>query len=205
MIKEIRLPEEINISIGSEAIDFAVKSGPIQAYGKSFSNIIFGFIFLGFGYFVLTLLPDEFFSGEAARIIKEALSKTTTNEENQGLIFVFLLFFIMLFVGLYLMIPAFFRLFMSGGYFVSTPSRLLNYRKGHMRSYAWGEFNGNIEVHGTNKRGSITLEMKTGYMMSGSRGGKRYIANEVYISSVGGIYEIEQICRKRIKENDPNK
>jgi hypothetical protein len=202
MINEIRLPEEINISIGSEAKDFSVKSGPIQAYGKSFSNIIFGLTFLGFGYFILTFLPEEFFKGEAIRIIKESVSKTAATEESKGTVFVFILFLIMLFVGLYLMIPGFVKLFKSGGYFVATPSRLLNYRKGHMSSFDWGQFNGNIEVHGTNKRGSISLEMKTGYMITGGKGGSRYVPNEVYISSVAGIYEIEQICRKRIKEND---
>jgi hypothetical protein len=201
MIKPVNLPEEITISLGSESQDFAVKSGPIQAYGKSVSNLLFGLFFLGLAYGCIALMPDEFFKGEALRIIKEASSKTTATEETQGALFLFIVFFIMLFVGLYLLIPAIIKMVRSGGYFVATPSRLLNYRKGEMNSYDWSQFNGNITVRGTNIKGNITLEMKTGYIAADQRPGSRYVPIEIYISSVAGIYEIEQICRKRIKEN----
>jgi hypothetical protein len=56
-------------------------------------------------------------------------------------------------------------------------------------------------VSGTNDKGTITLEMRTGYKSLGF--GNRYVPNIVYISGVPGVYEIEQILRKRIKEHDP--
>ena len=30
-----------------------------------------------------------------------------------------------------------------------------------------------------------------------------YVPDIIFISGIPGVYDIEQICRKRIKENDP--
>ena len=56
---------------------------------------------------------------------------------------------------------------------------------------------------GNEKKGNITLGMRTGRMVSRKNGGDQYVADTFYISGIPRVYEIEQICRKRIKENDP--
>jgi hypothetical protein len=40
-------------------------------------------------------------------------------------------------------------------------------------------------------------------MVSRKNGPDRYVPDVIYISDVPYVFEIEKICRKRIKENDP--
>jgi hypothetical protein len=45
--------------------------------------------------------------------------------------------------------------------------------------------------------------MRTGKMVSSKSGPDRYVPDVVYLSGIPNVSEIEQICRRRIKENDP--
>jgi hypothetical protein len=45
--------------------------------------------------------------------------------------------------------------------------------------------------------------MRTGKMVNSKNSGSRYVPNTIYLTGIENVYEIEQICRKRIKENDP--
>jgi hypothetical protein len=103
---------------------------------------------------------------------------------------------LMLFFGLY-------SIFKKGGYFVGTPTRLINFNKNSYRSIDWEQFSGDIQVNGKETKGTITLGMRTGKMVSSKSGPDRYVPDVVYLSGIPNVSEIEQICRKRIKENDP--
>ena len=105
--------------------------------------------------------------------------------------------------GIYLLGSGIYSLMKKGGYFVGTPTRLVHYKTNKLRSIDWEQFTGDIAVKGNSGKGSITLVMRTGKMVSRKNGPDRYIPDIVYICGVPDIFEIEQICRKRIKENDP--
>ena len=94
-------------------------------------------------------------------------------------------------------------MFRKGGYFVGTPLRLIHYYKGKMRSIDWEQFSGDIEVNGDINKGSISLKMRTGRMVSRKNGPDQYVPDTIYMSKIPNAFEIERICRKRIKENDP--
>jgi len=96
-----------------------------------------------------------------------------------------------------------YSLFSKGVYFIGTPTRLVHCHRDTIRSIDWEQFSGDIEVSGNEQKGNITLGMRTGKMVSQKNGPDRYVPDKIYISGVQNIYEIEQICRKRIKENDP--
>jgi len=96
-----------------------------------------------------------------------------------------------------------YSVFKKGGYFVGTPTRLVNFQNGNIKSIDWEQFSGYIEVNGNTQKGNILLQMRTGQMVSRKNGPNRYVPDVVYISEVPNVYEIEEICRKRIKENDP--
>jgi hypothetical protein len=96
-----------------------------------------------------------------------------------------------------------YSIFKKGGYFVGTPTRLVHFQNGNIRSKDWEQFSGDIEVNGNAKKGNILLQMRTGRMVSRKNGPDRYVPDVIYISEIPNVYEIEQICRKRIKENDP--
>ena len=53
-------------------------------------------------------------------------------------------------------------IFKKGGYFVGTPTRLVRYQNGNIRSIDWEQFSGDIEVSGRDPKGNISLQMRTG-------------------------------------------
>lgn len=99
-------------------------------------------------------------------------------------------------VGIYMMRK-------KGGYFVGTQTRLIHYRKGTIRSIDWEQFSGDIEVSGNDEKGNISLQMRSGKMVSRNKGSSKYVPNVVYMTRIPNPFEVERICRKRIKENDP--
>jgi hypothetical protein len=200
MIQNVELPEELNISLGSESRDFAVRGRRAKPAGSSLSQIIFGLCWLGFVLFFISFFFDSFSTGGFSQVISEINKANEGNSQNSG-VFLLVFFGIFISVGLFILFSGIFSLLKRGGYFVGTPTRLVRFRKGKLMSADWEQFNGNIEVRGNNKRGSITLEMRTGYMSGGKS--RRYVPDIVFISGIHDVYEIEQICRKRIKENDP--
>ena len=86
---------------------------------------------------------------------------------------------------------------------MGTPMRLIHYYKGNMRSIDWEQFSGDIEVNGNVEKGSVSLQMRTDKMVSKKDGPDRYVPDVIYMSRIPNAFEIERICRKRIKENDP--
>ena len=70
-----------------------------------------------------------------------------------------------------------------------------------MTSINWEQFSGNIEVSENKQEGNIILQMRTGEIVTGKSGARRYIPDTVYIIGIPNVYEIEEICRKRIKEH----
>ncbi len=200
MLQSIELPEELNISLGSESRDFAVKGTFAQPVFASVSGIIFGAVWLGFTFFMMSFfLAPGFIEGA----IQSFKSPDSSGEGGMmGSLFFIVFFGIFLTVGFWVFFKGIFSLFRRGGYFVGTPTRLVNFRRGRLSSSDWEQFTGNISVRGNNKKGNITLEMRTGKMISG-KGGSRFVPDVIYILGIEGAFDIEQICRKRIKENDP--
>jgi len=200
MNEQITLPEELNISLGSESRDFAVRGRRAKPIGSSLSQITFGIIWLGFISFFLSFFFDSFSEGGFKQLISN-LNNANEGDSKQSGIFVVMFFSLFVLIGFYMLLGGVFSLMKRGGYFVGTTTRLVRFNRGKMMSADWEQFNGNIEVRGNNNRGTITLEMRTGHMSGGKS--NRYVPDIVYISGVPGVYEIEQICRRRIKENDP--
>ena len=45
--------------------------------------------------------------------------------------------------------------------------------------------------------------MRTGRMVSRKNGPDEYVPDVIYMLEIPNVFEVEQICRRRIKENDP--
>ena len=84
---------------------------------------------------------------------------------------------------------------------MGTTNRLVRYRKGIINTFDWEQFSGNMEIN--TKKGNISLQLRTGKMVSKKNSSDQFVPDVVYISGVANVLEIEKICRKRIKENDP--
>jgi hypothetical protein len=204
MIQNVELPEEINISLGSESRDFAVKSTLAQPILDSIYSILIGAGWLGFTLYLTSSFIGPEYSDYLINALKGTEAVTPNEGSLMGLIFFVVLFGIFVSVGLFKFLKGVFSLFRRGGYFVGTPARLVNFRNGKMISSDWDQFTGNIEVKGSNKKGNIKLLMRTGKMIKGmGKGSSKYVPDITFIAGIQGVYDIEQICRKRIKENDP--
>lgn len=203
MIENITLPPEMMTLIGSETKEFAVKARRANPPKTSIFLSIFGFFWLAFtSIFVVAFLGPLFQGKEVEFLVNDV--PTTAGPGNLGPILVpALIIVLFVLIGLGLMSSGIYLLFKKGGYFVGTPTRLISFQKGKYRTIDWEQFSGDIEVTGNDQKGHITLGMRTGKMVSSKNGPDRYVPDTFYISGIHGAFEIEQICRRRIKENDP--
>lgn len=203
MIENITLPQDLSVVIGSESKDFAVKAAHAQPLKKSFFSIFFGIIWLALiSSFAFSFL-EAIFQGKEVHFTSNGVP-TVAGLENLGTLVVpTLIIGLFVLIGIGMLGSGLYSLFKKGGYFVGTPARLVIFQKGNVRSIDWEQFSGDIGVNGNSQKGNISLKMRTGKMVRRKKGPYRYVPDVIYISGIPNVFEIEQICRKRIKENDP--
>jgi len=203
MYEDITLPQALLEHIGSEKKDFAVKAHRAQPFKTSLFFLLFGTTWLAFtGIFVVAFLGPLFVGKEVHFTSNGA--PVVAGPGNLGEITVpALILGLFVLVGIGMVSGGMYMLFKKGGYFVGTPTRLINFRNGTIRSVDWEQFSGDIELSGDNRKGNITLGMRTGKMVSKKNGPDQYVPDHFYISGIPNAVEVEKICRARIKENDP--
>ena len=200
MLEPISLPDKLIEIIGSESKDFAVKGGLAQPAKNSIAMIIFSLFWLAFtSIFVFAFLGPLLWDKESTGSGNFVLS----SDSMEGMTAPAIVIGIFAIVGLGMLALGLASLLKKGGYFVGTPTRLINYTKNSYRSIDWEQFSGDIQVNGKETKGTITLGMRTGKMVSSKNGPDRYVPDVFYMTGIPQVFEIEQICRRRIKENDP--
>lgn len=203
MIGNTRLPEDLESIIGSESKEFAVKAGLAQPRKTSLSLILFGLAWTGFTSIFVVVFLGPLFLGKEVHFESNGVP-TVASPDNLGPILVpALIIGLFVLIGIGMLSWGIYSMTRKGGYFVGTPTRLIHYYKGNIRSIDWEQFSGDIELKGTRQKGNISLYMRSGKMVSRKNGPDRYVPNVIYISEVPYVFEIEKICRQRIKENDP--
>ena len=202
-MENIILPMELSSSIGSENKDFAVKAGRAQPLIKSFSLILFGTVWTAFTSIFVFAFLGPIFQGKEVHFEANGVP-TVAGSDNLGpIIMPAIIIGVFVLIGIGMLSWGIYLIFKKGGYFVGTPTRLIHFQNGNIRSIDWEQFSGDIEVSGNAQKGNISLQMRTGRMVSKKNGSDRYVPDVIYISEIPNVFEIEQICRKRIKENDP--
>ena len=203
MLQNIQLPPAMISSMGSESKDFAVKAGRSQPLKKSMSVILFGTFWTAFTSIFVVAFLGPLFVGKEVEFESNGVPVVAGPGNLEAILVPALLIGFFTIIGLAMLGWGFYSLFRKGGYFAGTPLRLIHYHKGTIRSIDWEQFSGDIEVNGDIHRGSIALQMRTGRMVSRKNGPDRYVPDVIYMSKIPNAFEIERICRKRIKENDP--
>lgn len=107
---------------------------------------------------------------------------------------------IFILVGMALTSFGFYLLFEKGAHFVSTPNRLISYKKGSITLYDWEQFSGNMEINDAD--GDIFFELRTGTISSSKNSPSRYVPDKIHICGITNVVDIAAICKNRIKEND---
>jgi len=203
MIENLILPPELESYIGSESKDFAVKARHANPLKSSFFMIVFGTVWLGFTSIFLFAFLGPLFQGREVEFLANDVPTVAGPGNFRPIIMPAVIIGIFLLVGLIMLYSGIRLLFKKGGYFVGTSTRLISMLNGKFRSVDWEQFSGDIEVKGNDQKGNITLGMRTGRMVSSKNGPDRYVPDSLYLSGIPFVFEVEQICRKRIKENDP--
>lgn len=195
------LPADLKSVIGTEKVDFSIISKRKQPLNKSWGLILFGTIWSAFiSIFVIAFL-GPIFKGEEAHFKVNGEETTASWDNFEPMLVPSLIIGLFVVVGIAILCAGFYSLFQKGGYFVGTEHRLIHYRKGTIATYDWEQFSGNMEIN--SKKEDLTMELRTGEMVSQKDKADKYVPDILYISGVPNILEIERICRNRIKENDP--
>jgi len=195
------LPMELMSVVGSENIEFTVFAKRNNPSGGAIFLIIFGAFWTAFISIFVVLIFRPLFKGEDIHAEVNGVETIANWGNFEPMIFPTVLTGLFVLVGIGLLVWGFYSLFQKGGYFVGTASRLLRYKKGIINTFDWEQFSGNMEIN--HKKGTITLQLRTGGMVSRKNRSDEFVPDTVYISGATNVLEIEKICRKRIKENDP--
>jgi hypothetical protein len=203
MNKHTHLPEKLEKVLDSEKRDFVVKSSREQPIRLALGQMFFGMVWMGGVTFFLWIFLGPFVQGldEDFTWDPEILLSRMDNNEVAVPVIVLGVFSL---IGIGVFLGGFLLLFQRGGYYVGTAKRLLYYKNGRVRAMDWEQFTGNMEISGTDARGSLSLEMRTGRIVS-QKGAvsEKFIPDVVYMHAIPDVYNIEKICRRRIRENDP--
>ncbi|MBN2276011.1 MAG: hypothetical protein JXK95_16900 [Bacteroidales bacterium] len=203
MIDTYRLPPLLVENLGRESRDFAVMANRSQPVKVSLGLVIFGTCWLAFtSIFVVTFL-GPLFVGREVHFLSNDVPVVASPENLKPIVVPALVIGLFVLVGLGMLGYGLYAMFKKGGYYVGTPARLVHYRNGKIRSIDWEQFSGDIEVSGNEEKGNITLGLRTGKMVSQKNGPSRYVPDKIYIAGVRKAFKVEQLCRQRIKENDP--
>lgn len=204
MFENITLPADLDAAIGAEKKDFAVKAGRDQPREKSFSLIRFGVVWTAvIGIFAFGFL-GPLFQGKEVHFDVNGVPTVGSLDNLDPIFFPAIIIIIFVLIGIGLLSKGIYSFLKKGGYFVGTPLRLVHYQNGNIRSIDWEQFSGDIELNGNEKNANISLQMRTGRMVSRKDDQDRYVPDVIYISEIPNVFEVEQICRRRIKENDPS-
>lgn len=203
MLQDISLPPELEKIIGSESRDFAVKAKRANPAKISLFLILFGVVWLGFTSIFFFAFLGPLFQGKEVEFLANDVPTVASPDNLKPVIMPAIIIGVFILVGTAMFAAGIRMLLKKGGFFVATPTRLISIHRGGYRSIDWEQFSGDIEVTGNEKKGNITLGMRTGKMVSSKNGPDRYVPDNLYISGITDVFEIEQICRRRIKENDP--
>ena len=203
MIESYGLPGLLAQNLGSEKRDFAVMATRSQPLKMSLAVIVFGTIWLAFTSIFVIAFLGPVFAGREVHFLSNDVPVVAGPGNLRPLLLPALIIGIFVLVGLGMLSWGLRMLLKKGGYFVGTPTRLVHFSNGTIRSIDWEQFSGDIEVGGNEQKGNISLGLRTGKMVSQKNGPDRYVPDTIYISGIPDVFKVEQICRMRIKENDP--
>ena len=191
-MQNIILPPVLNSVISDENKDFVVKARRMLPVHKSFFPIFFGIIWCSIVFIMaFPSLISIFFL-------------VTENKQYSiiGISFPLIIFSIFMIAGFSVLFSGFYSLFRTGGYFVGTPDRLIYYLNGNFKFINWELFTEEIKVNGNSKKGNVILTKKIWKLDSTTNGIKKYVPEFVYMLKIPNPFEIEKICKKRIKKNN---
>ncbi len=197
------MPPELSAYLGDEPRDFAVKAGRDQPLNRPLSQLLFGAAWTALtSVFVIVFLVPVWL-GKEVHFEVNGVPTVAGPNNLEPLLWPGIFIGVFVLIGVGMMAWGLGSLLREGGYFVGTPTRLIHYFQGDLRSIDWEQFSGDMAVRGNGRKGTLSLQLRTGRMVSNKRGTERYVPDVIHLVDITQVFEIEAICRSRIKENDP--
>ncbi|MEK7610290.1 MAG: hypothetical protein AAB468_00865 [Patescibacteria group bacterium] len=184
--------------LGGEKPDFVAHAKRATPLGGSIMMLFFAIVWLTISGFMTYIFVTQLFSGGEIHYELNGEPRTATKP---GLILLFPALFDL--IGLFLLWISLRGIFGGDAWFAGTPNRLVIYTKGGSRSIDWDQFNGDVAVSGNENLGNVNLAMRTGHYKSQKNRPERYVPDEIGMIQIERPYQIESLCRARIKEHDP--
>lgn len=134
------LPPDFIAALGSESPDFSVKATRLQPLSKSIFLLAFGTFWTLFTSMFVIAFFGPVLMGKETHFTANGVA-TVAGPGNLGPLLapgIFIGIFVL--VGFGLLGSAIYSICAEGGYFVGTPTRLVNFRKGNFKSYDWEQF-----------------------------------------------------------------
>jgi hypothetical protein len=181
------LPTELLSVLNGESQDFKVKAQKAYPLGAAVTFIVLGLILTGF----MSIFWAGFFGPHAAPAGPPG-----------SLVTLGVICSLFTIVGAGTLLNGLKMLCTPGPWFVGTPTRLIIWSPGSLRTINWEQFNGSLNVDGRSDSGTITVELRTGSMVSQKNGPSRYVPDKIYIVGIPDALAIEDMCRKRINEHN---
>jgi hypothetical protein len=197
----VSLPPELLTVLNGESQDFKVKAQKAYPAQTSMTTIFFGLFWTGFiSIFWLAFLGPVFLGHEVH--FKTNGVATTAGPGHLGpLLIPAIMIFFFTIIGILILGSGFKMLSAPGPWFVGTPTRLIVWSPNSLRTMNWEQFDGSLNVDGNSSNGTITVEMRSGNMVSSNNGPSRYVPEKIYIVGIPNAILIEEMCRKRINEH----
>lgn len=187
-----QLPPKLLSEIGNEPIDFITYTKKMQTTDDSINGITLSTIWL-----LASIILFYVFTSTHRSV------DSISNETEIGFSDILFIFMgsVFLILGVLFFIFSIINIFVEGGYFVGTPTRMIRYKKGKIMSYNWVEFTGGIHID--SKQKSLIFILRTGDTFRGEKGNS-YEPHSVAMVSIENLLQVEQIARKRILEAHQN-
>lgn len=203
MLDKYDLPQNLLTVIGDEKIDFSVKAKRSKPIKNSLGILLFGAVWTAFTSIFVYAFLGPLFVGEEVHFTSNDIPTVASPENLEPIILPAIIIGVFVLIGLLMLGFGIYSFLKKGGYFIGTPLRLIGYQNGNVRSIDWEQFSGDITVKGNEINGDLSLQMRTGKMVSSKNNRRRFVPETIYLTGIADVYQIEKICRSRIKENDP--
>lgn len=197
------VPADLKKLVANEKIDFCIKASNNYPKSKSYGSILFGIGWSAFTSIFVIAFFGPLFKGEEVHFKVNDEPTIGSIDDWEPLLVPGLVIGLFVIVGLAMIVWGCYSLFQSGGYFIGTETRLVKYRNKKVTITDWEQFSGNMELNTKENTGDIEFQLRTGKMESKKNAPDKFVPDIIYISGINDVYEIERLCRIRIKENDP--
>ncbi len=198
------MPPEVRAALGGERIDFAVATTRAHPRSRAIGNFLFATLWLGFISIFFAVMWGPVFLGDEVRFEANGVPQVAGPGNLRPLLMPTVIVGLFAAVGVAILVGGFWTLFAKGGWFVGTPTRMLVATAKGIRSIDWEQFSGDISVTGKGERGSVFLRLRAPTsIVEDSAGRARGVPDMISIIGVANASSIANICRERIKENDP--